>query len=498
VSESDCKPEFARVINAPTVHPKIVTYWMLAVGKLSRATPPEAGGTQGRGERAKESERSYAPNCRPPVGDSRPRSLALWDMMMSSLSKATSGGGTKKRGREDEDDDSDDDKIQMEEAALPPPSLPPSDLTVSRRWHVSNDYGYGRYCRGARSVLHHPVGLPLLRALWGGGTSGGRSDDCKDDEFPLIKELFPGFFEPRPPGEEVTATKASPGSPAGDNGKFDHVFREGHDAWDRRPPGGGGAAATGEAALARAVANAMKGALLRAHDSTHFPVTTASEEDEPVLDYYMEELSHAAILVRRRVDRSGSDREEDGERDDAGDDKVDDDGARPMLVVEVGLHPHVWWKKFNQGLTFLRHQKSFSNMGAALLAVVTVSCAVVEGEARAPPTATAARLGVFLVTPVLVQYKHNQAVEPRVSLLWHDETGGIADLSRGFGRVLRATCQLPRYIVVARAMLDRSAYRCLGPNCCLIKVNGEKVGSDCFYVSPSFRCGSSLTYRSRA
>jgi hypothetical protein len=325
---------------------------------------------------------------------------------MSSFSPTTSGGGTKKRGREDDDGDSDDDKIQMEgEAAR-----------------------YGRYCRGARSVLHHPVGLPLLRALWRGGTSGGRSDDCKDDdckddddEFPLIKELFPDFFEPRPPGEGVTATKASPGSPAGDNSKFDPVFREGHDAWDRRPPGGGGgAAATGEAALARVVADAMKGALLRAHDSTHFPVTTASEEDEPVLDYYMEELSHAAILVRRRVDRSGSDQEEDGVCDDAGDDKVDDDRTRPMLVAEVGLHPHVWWKKLNQGLTFLRHQKSFSNTRAALLAVVTVSCAVVEEEARASPTATAARLGVFLVTPVLVQYKHNPAVELRVSLLWHN------------------------------------------------------------------------------
>jgi hypothetical protein len=149
---------------------------------------------------------------------------------------------------------------------------------------------------------------------------------------------------------------------------------------------------------------------------------------------------------------------------------VSDEVGRPLLVVEVGLDNMLWWSKVDQGLRYVEYQETFGTSEATLLAVVTLE--EVENQ-------TAARLGVFLVTPKVVQYRHNTAAEFRVTLLWHDETERIGDLSRGFGRILRATCQLPRYIVAARAMLDRRAYRYLGPNCCLIKVKGsEKVGSE--------------------
>jgi hypothetical protein len=57
--------------------------------------------------------------------------------------------------------------------------------------------------RNLRSVLHHPVGLPLIRYLHSKtagkekGTGGG-DDEAKEEveeEFPLIKEYFPDFFE---------------------------------------------------------------------------------------------------------------------------------------------------------------------------------------------------------------------------------------------------------------------------------------------------------------
>jgi hypothetical protein len=143
----------------------------------------------------------------------------------------------------------------------------------------------------------------------------------------------------------------------------------------------------------------------------------------------------------------------------------------PRLVVEVGLDNKQWWKKFHQGISYLRCLEGFRTSKAALLAVVTV------GEKEA------ARIGVFLVTPKLVRGDEGTTTarcEYRVSLLRHEQTASISELSSEFGRVLRATCQLPAFLAASDAMLERGDFRYLGPSCCLVKHNGKKVSRPCF------------------
>jgi hypothetical protein len=146
------------------------------------------------------------------------------------------------------------------------------------------------------------------------------------------------------------------------------------------------------------------------------------------------------------------------------------DCHHPRLVVEVGLDNKQWWKKFHRGISYLRHLKGFRTSKAALLAVVTV------GEKEA------ARIGVFLVTPKLVRRDEGTTArcEYRVSLLRHKQTASISELSGEFGRVLRATCQLPAFLAASDDMLERGDFRYLGPSCCLVKHNGKKVRWPCF------------------
>jgi hypothetical protein len=327
--------------------------------------------------------------------------------------------------------------------------------SVSKR--SNSPHGFSTYVRNFRSVLHHPVGLPLIRAFHtktakekggGGGGDGDGEDEKKKEEFPLIKEYFPDFFEGR--GGSATAASATAAADGGADPPcataataasataaipVDDIFQSCHILWrsEGKPT---------ELALTKKLAEAMASSLRE--------YNVAVRGEAPVPDPRTFGTARIDVLVSKRM------KGVDGTEAD-----------RPLLVVEVGLDNKLWRAKVDQSLKYMKYTQYFRTSDATLLSVVTLE--EVENQ-------TAARLGVFLVTPKVVQYQHNTADEFRVSLLWHDETERIGDLSRGFGRILRATCQLPRYIVAGRAMLDRHANRYLGPNCCLIEVKGsEKV-----------------------
>jgi hypothetical protein len=340
---------------------------------------------------------------------------------------------------------------------------PPLRESISKR--SNSRQGYSTYVRGFRSVLHHPIGLPLIRFLHSKMRDAG--SDENDDEFPLVKELFPDFFadhdvgatEALSPadGGSTTAAANAEGRVAGVAGPLqkkrwwrlrrlwgtrrpsgiDDIFHHCHNLWHK-------GYTRNEVALTSRLAKTMQTEL------TEYSVTVAGEA--PVPDPYTGGTARMDILVSKRTDGAGAD--------------------GPLLVVEVGLDNGLWWKKFEQGIKYLRYTKAFRTLEAALLAVVTVG----PGEY---PTA---RLGVFLVTPKVVPEEYESGaneeyVDHRVSLLWHDETTGTDRLSSGFGRILRAACKLPGYIAAARSMSDRGAYKYLGPNCCLIKHNNTKVDS---------------------
>jgi hypothetical protein len=359
-----------------------------------------------------------------------------------------------------------------------PPVLRESTSKRSNRRRQEEE-GYSTYVRGFRSVLHHPMGLPLVRALHSnirdaGDGGGGGDDGDGDDEFPLVKELFPDFFVA---DQGVGAAVAAPddgGSAAADAGAeggvagaaaappppkrwwrrlqrwwetpptrpagIDDIFNHCHNLWRR-------GYVRNEAALTSLLAETMRTEL------TECSVTVAGDA-APVPDPCTGgTTARMDILVSKRTD--------------------DESGAdRPLLVVEVGLDHGRWWTKLDQGVQCLRGMKAFRKSEAALLAVVTVG----------PGDHPTARLGVFLATPTVVpdeEYEsgvNEEHVDYRVSLLWHDETTGTGCVSNGFGRILRATGKLPGFIAASKAMFDRAAYKYLGPNCCLIQHNNTKVG----------------------
>lgn len=334
---------------------------------------------------------------------------------------------------------------------------PPLRESISKR--SDSRQGYSTYVRGFRSVLHHPIGLPLIRYLRSHIQDAGGDDG---DEFPLVKELFPDFFAEAgatvaPNDDGSTAADAgAEGGVAGDAAPLqkkrwwrlqrlwktprpagiDDIFNHCHSLWRS-------GYVRNEAALTSRLAKTMRTEL------TEYSVTVAGEA--PVPDPYTGGTARMDILVSKRMDETGAD--------------------SPLLVVEVGLNNGLWWTKFDQGMKYLRCMQAFRTSEAALLAVVTVG----PGE---NPTS---RLGVFLVTPKMVPEEYEMGVseeyvDHRVSLLWHEETTGTDNLSNGFGRILRATCKLPQFIAASKAMFDRGAYGYLGPNCCLIKHNNTKVG----------------------
>lgn len=149
----------------------------------------------------------------------------------------------------------------------------------------------------------------------------------------------------------------------------------------------------------------------------------------------------------------------DGRSDEKG-------NSTPLLIVEFGFDVELWWEKFDRGVCYVTNHPRFQEAGAVLLAVVTTE------KATLTCTTGTSRFGVFLITPKHRSTKRN---DYRISLLWHKEVNGLTSLSKCFGKLLRATCRLPAMKDVAKSMIANETYRCLGPNCCMIKVNEEKV-----------------------
>jgi hypothetical protein len=362
--------------------------------------------------------------------------------------------------------------------------------SISKR--SSGPHGFSTYIREFRSVLHHPMGMPLIRAFHrpqtrttddeagGGGGAGGFKEE---EAFPLIKEYFPDFFADQD-GVPTAAADGGPAAAAADGGPAAAAAADADAGGGTDPPVAAAAAATATATSAITADNLFHvcHTSWRSERNQHEPALTKKLAEEmgtalkghgltvageaQVKDPFTgNQCRMDALVSKRMIGMDGS------------------EADRPLLVVEVGLKNMSWWSKVDQGLRYLKYQTTFGTSEAALLSVVTLE---EDGDK------TVARLGVFLVTPKVVvdtfeDGERQKSVEFRVTLLWHDETHGIDDLSRGFGTILRATCKLPGFIVASRAMLDRRAYRYLGPNCCLIAVNGEKVGwipsrSGCSFV----------------
>lgn len=135
-----------------------------------------------------------------------------------------------------------------------------------------------------------------------------------------------------------------------------------------------------------------------------------------------------------------------------------------VLIAEFGINCD-WWEKADQNTQYvyaLRYEKQLSK--PTLFAVVTFTT-------DAEKEFGSARLGVFLCLPV--QNSKGQA-SYRMALLWRTAPRTLQDTSSDFGRTIRAAILLPTLL---RSISDFSVrpVHSLGPNCCQI---GNEVRHD--------------------
>ena len=265
---------------------------------------------------------------------------------------------------------------------------------------ASNKHGFLEIVQRLRSVLHHPMGLPLTCLL-------ENKSESKVNE--LLLRNFSDQLE--------TQLKSD---------AFDDLFSACYSSWaETENPGEPDLTA----ALSTRMGEAMKASNLEA------------------LHQYLVSRPPGKIdvLVRRVAhDKSSS--------------------TAPVLLIEVGLQNEDWWKKVDQGITYLQALTKVARFTEPMLFTV-VTLAKTNRESMS------ARLGVFLCTQ---RKPESPSDDFRVALLWRTETKDLQELSKAFGRMLRATCLLPKWKDTAC-----ENYQYLGPNCCRI---GDKVRRSVCYV----------------
>jgi hypothetical protein len=306
----------------------------------------------------------------------------------------------------------------------------------------------GVFARCQRSVLVHPVGLPLAwfvrgttPGCCGGAGAKDRSQHDAHDGANLARR-FPRFAPP---------LLSVPGLyEASDPRSYRNVLEASISSWTSLP----GAMRSEPSSLANIVGARIRDATLKAEDSQDnlLVLSQARIPDTPPTG---EKTGHAdpLLLVCEKHNRRST------------------DGAQvhPLearLLVNVGLKHDEWWKKFDQAVMHVNGMDQ-NLVGALLVAVVTVQ-AKHDDDAAPRGAFESGRIGLFLATP---PGKGTEAPpERRISLLWHTETESLRSLSDAFGRALFASTRLlPEWLEASQQMMDRGEYRSLGPHCCRIK-----------------------------
>jgi hypothetical protein len=244
--------------------------------------------------------------------------------------------------------------------------------SVSKR--SNSPHGFSTYVRNFRSVLHHPVGLPLIRAFHtktakekGGGGDGDGEDEKKKEEFPLIKEYFPDFFE----GRGGSATAASANAAADVDGgvdppcataataasataaiPVDDIFQSCHILWrsEGKPT---------ELALTKKLAEAMASSLRE--------YNVAVRGEAPVPDPRTFGTARIDVLVSKRM------KGVDGTEAD-----------RPLLVAEVGLDNKLWWAKVVRSLKYMKYTQNLGGRTDQDRVRRPIGCRASGAERRRP------------------------------------------------------------------------------------------------------------------
>ena len=269
---------------------------------------------------------------------------------------------------------------------------------------ASNKNGFFEIVQRLRSVLHHPMGLPLTCLL-----------ENKSES--KVKELLLRNFS----DQLETQLKSD---------AFDDLFSACYSSWTN----------PGEPALTAALSTRM-GEAMKASNLEALHQYLVSRPPGKI-----------DVLVRRVAhDKSSS--------------------TAPVLLIEVGLQNEDWWKKVDQGITYVQALTKVDDEKRDTARFTEPMLFTVVTIAKTNRESMSARLGVFLCTQ---RKPESPSDDFRVALLWRTETKDLQELSKAFGRMLRATCLLPKWKDTAC-----ENYEYLGPNCCRI---GDKVRTSVCYV----------------
>ncbi|KAG7341226.1 RIO1 family protein [Nitzschia inconspicua] len=135
----------------------------------------------------------------------------------------------------------------------------------------------------------------------------------------------------------------------------------------------------------------------------------------------------------------------------------------PLAVLEFGLNAGDWWSKLHQGTLYLEMMNlALQNLTIdqpILLMIVTVD----RNSNSDNNSKSNFRMGVFLYVPKGANSSKGDRY--RISLLWHSKTSDKSDASKYFGNFLRVTADFASW---RRNHQSPSGYEYFSSNCCKV------------------------------
>jgi hypothetical protein len=301
-------------------------------------------------------------------------------------------------------------------------SLPPITVQASPSHRATNQTGYSLFLQSGRSVLHHPVGLPLFCLL-------------NESMPPSAEENVNDLFGNNEASSEIKRLlELHP-----DSGKFETIIKNWASKKDSKELNLTGGLYQEMNELLQKTPTRLRAThqkQIAIPGGTYFQYDILVQQPAPATA----DTAPAAILVEDILIQHSTP-------------ATEDTAPAAAILVEAGVKNDCFWQKFHQGMSYITLIKRCS--GPMLLTVVTVS-----GEMKPEIDAL---VGTFLVSPI------DGTNRFRISLLSRSRFLSAGDMARGFGRILRAAVCLEKW---REDLLDGTNYVYLGPNCCKI---GEKV-----------------------
>jgi hypothetical protein len=339
-------------------------------------------------------------------------------------------------------------------------SLPPSSSTTPSG-------GYNELNGHLRSVLQHPVGLPLVCFLndfeddkedtkdVGAGTK------CSAAESTVVCSLSPTTVSATTTRTRLASLYSQEVSDLvfiKTSRDYDAAFAKAYESWNPGTP-----------VLATVHEDAAKGDARAATAVTEGTAKSEKKGVKPIEFKLTKALSKSLIpkdgnvKVKHQFPVQYHDTKSPGNIDLV----LYEDAKSLLLAAEFGIRSPLsgWWKKAHQNARYVKGLVDYGeNLKKEKLCVFAdpMLFAVVDLELDRSNVFASALLGVFLCWPATTSKAY------RVALLWRTAPTSVDELSAAFGRTVRAATLLPKLLhLITVSGIDR--FKTLGPNCCRIK-----------------------------